>query len=57
VNIPIGIVATLLSAFIDKKEGDGKKKDAMEIDYIGIALLSGNPVAVLAGERRIGRLV
>jgi len=40
VNIPIGIVATLLSyTFIDKKEGEGKKKDRMEIDYIGIALL------------------
>lgn len=40
VNIPIGIVATLLTyTFIDKKEGEGKKKAHMEIDYIGIALL------------------
>ncbi len=41
VNIPIGIVATFLSiTFIEKKEGEGKKKAQMEIDYIGILLLA-----------------
>jgi len=40
VNIPIGIVATLLSlTFIDAKEGEGKNKSNIVIDYIGILLL------------------
>jgi len=40
VNLPIGIIATVLAfIFIDKKEGEGQKKDQMSIDYIGIALL------------------
>ena len=40
INIPIGIVATFLSfTFIDKKEGEGKGKDAIKIDYTGIMLL------------------
>jgi len=41
INIPIGIIATFLSfTFIDKKEGEGKKKKQIKIDYIGIALLA-----------------
>ncbi len=40
VNIPIGIIATYLTlTFIDKKEGEGKKKDSIKIDYTGILLL------------------
>jgi len=40
VNIPIGIVATILSIyFIEKKEDEGKQKSEMEVDYMGIALL------------------
>lgn len=40
INIPIGIIATVLSfSFIAKKEGEGKKKDQIKIDYTGIALL------------------
>jgi len=40
VNLPIGVVATILSFyFIDKKEGEGKQKDSMRVDYMGIALL------------------
>lgn len=40
INIPIGIIATFLSfTFIDKKEGEGKGKDAIKIDYTGIMLL------------------
>jgi len=40
INIPIGIIATVLSfLFIDKKEGEGKKKDSIKIDYTGILLL------------------
>ncbi len=40
INIPIGIIATLLSyLFIKKKEGEGKKKDSIKIDYTGILLL------------------
>ena len=40
VNIPIGIVATILSFyFIDKKEGEGRNKESMKVDYMGIALL------------------
>ena len=41
INIPIGIIATFLSyTFIDKKEGEGKKKKQIKIDYTGIALLA-----------------
>ena len=40
INIPIGIVATILTfTFIDKKPGEGKKKNSIRIDYVGIALL------------------
>lgn len=40
VNLPIGIIATILSVvFIEEKEGEGKKKDKMSVDYIGIGLL------------------
>lgn len=40
INIPIGIIATLLSlSFIHKKEGEGKQKDQIKIDYAGISLL------------------
>lgn len=41
INIPIGIIATLLSiTFIEKKEGEGTKKDQIRIDYLGIVLLT-----------------
>jgi len=41
INIPIGIVATLLTyTFIDKKPGEGKNKSNIHIDYTGIALLA-----------------
>lgn len=40
INIPIGIIATLLSyTYVEKKANEGKKKDSIHIDYIGIALL------------------
>jgi DHA2 family multidrug resistance protein len=40
VNIPIGIIATTLAfIFIDRKEGEGKNKDNIHIDYVGIGLL------------------
>ena len=40
VNIPICLIATVLSfVYIDKKEGEGKKKDQIRIDYLGIFLL------------------
>ena len=40
VNIPIGIIATTLSfIFIEKKEGEGKNKEKINIDYVGIGLL------------------
>ncbi|HET7899441.1 MAG TPA: DHA2 family efflux MFS transporter permease subunit, partial [Flavisolibacter sp.] len=40
INIPIGIIATLLSlSFIHKKEDEGKHKDQIKIDYAGISLL------------------
>lgn len=41
INIPIGILATFLSfTFIEKKEGEGKRKKEIRIDYTGILLLS-----------------
>jgi DHA2 family multidrug resistance protein len=41
INIPIGVIATFLSyTFIDKKEGEGKKKKQIKIDYTGILLLA-----------------
>ncbi len=41
INIPIGIVATFLSyTFIEKREGEGKKKKQIKIDYTGILLLA-----------------
>ncbi len=40
INIPIGIIATLLSfSFIEKKPGEGKNKKNIDIDYTGIILL------------------
>ncbi len=40
INIPIGIVATILAyTFIGKKEGEGTKKKSIKIDYNGILLL------------------
>jgi DHA2 family multidrug resistance protein len=40
INIPIGIVATILTfTFIDKKPGEGKNKASIQIDYTGIMLL------------------
>src|SRR5580765_255422 len=40
INIPIGIVATILTiTFIEKKPSEGKNKDSIQIDYTGIALL------------------
>lgn len=40
INIPIGIIATVLSlTYIGKKPGEGKKKDQIKIDYTGIGLL------------------
>lgn len=40
INIPIGIIATIMSfLFIDKKEGEGQKKESIKIDYTGILLL------------------
>ena len=40
INIPIGIIATFLSfTFIEKKEGEGKNKKHITIDYTGILLL------------------
>ncbi len=41
INIPIGIIATFLAyTFIDKKEGEGKSKKDIKIDYTGILLLA-----------------
>jgi DHA2 family multidrug resistance protein len=41
INIPIGIIATMLTFyFIEKKEGEGKKKKSIHIDYNGILLLA-----------------
>ena len=40
INIPIGIIATVLSfTFINKKPNEGQKKDSIKIDYTGILLL------------------
>jgi DHA2 family multidrug resistance protein len=41
VNIPICIAAVILTiVYIDRKEGEGSQRKSMEIDYIGIALLT-----------------
>lgn len=41
INLPIGIIATFLAwNFIDRVPGEGKNKANIEIDYLGIALLS-----------------
>ena len=41
INLPIGVIATVLAYnFIDRKEGEGQKKDQIEIDYLGILLLA-----------------
>ena len=41
INIPIGIVATILTIlFVDKKEGEVSKFGKLEIDWIGIILLT-----------------
>lgn len=40
INIPIGIVATLLTYyFVEKKPGEGKTKHHIDIDYVGIIFL------------------
>jgi DHA2 family multidrug resistance protein len=40
INIPVGIVATLLTFyFVEKKPDEGKKKASIKIDYTGILLL------------------
>jgi MFS transporter, DHA2 family, multidrug resistance protein len=40
VNIPIGILAAISTIlFIDQKEGEGKRKAEIKIDYLGIVLL------------------
>lgn len=41
INIPIGVIATMLTySFIEKKPGEGKKRKSMHIDYNGILLLA-----------------
>jgi DHA2 family multidrug resistance protein len=41
VNIPICLLATLLTVlFIERKEGEGERKDEIKIDYLGIGLLT-----------------
>ncbi len=41
INVPIGIVATILSIyFVPKKAGEGEQKQGFKIDYLGIALLA-----------------
>jgi DHA2 family multidrug resistance protein len=41
INIPIGIIATVLSyIFIEKQENEGKNKSNIHIDYLGIGLLA-----------------
>lgn len=40
VNVPIGIVATLLTySFVEKKTGEGENRSNIKIDYTGILLL------------------
>ena len=40
-NVPVGIVAALLTLFyIDKKPGEGQRKNQLVIDYLGIGLLA-----------------
>ena len=40
INIPIGIIATLLSlTFIEKKPDEGTKRKEIKIDYLGIVML------------------
>jgi len=40
INIPIGIIATILAyTFVEKKPNEGKKKKEIHIDYTGIAFL------------------
>ncbi len=40
INIPIGILATILTYyFVDKKPGEGKHKSSISIDYVGIIFL------------------
>ena len=41
INLPVGIIALVLAYnFIEKKEGEGKNKSNIEIDYLGICLLA-----------------
>ena len=41
INIPIGIIATILAySFVEKKPGEGKRKESIHIDYNGIILLA-----------------
>jgi MFS transporter, DHA2 family, multidrug resistance protein len=41
INLPVGFIACLLAYnFIDKKEGEGKSKSNIDIDYLGIVLLA-----------------
>lgn len=41
VNIPIGIIATILTVlFVEKKEGEGTHKSSFVIDYPGIIMLA-----------------
>ncbi len=41
INVPVGILATFLAyTFIDKKPNEGKIKDQIKIDYLGILLLA-----------------
>ncbi|MDJ1480532.1 DHA2 family efflux MFS transporter permease subunit [Cytophagaceae bacterium YF14B1] len=41
VNLPIGVLASILTIlFIEKKEGEGTRKKQIQIDYLGIFLLT-----------------
>src|SRR5215831_12955101 len=41
INIPIGIIATILAyTFVEKKPKEGKKKAEIHVDYTGIGLLA-----------------
>lgn len=41
INIPIGIIATILTVtFIKRRDGEGTKKKEIQIDYTGILLLT-----------------